>query len=325
MHGTPRRRLKFKPGTAELADEEPSDAIGNEIAADALAQSLGSFAEIRMPRDAEEPILAPRVRAVMLEWMTEIRCKEELAAAKVPLRHTALLFGPPGCGKTTLAHHLAARLGMPLVIAEAAAIETKWMGETAGNILKFFNAIRLHEEPVVVLLDEIDSLGGKRVEADRASGVDVNRTVNALLTQIEKFDGLLLAATNRQDALDSALWRRFGMQISVDLPGDEEAFAILKRYSMPFQFHDDLLDMLVMLTKGASPSLLRQLMEGIKRSLILGPRLKRQTDDPVKLVATVASSIAPPPEYDPAPPLWSKTNNVKHLADMPWPPKLETQ
>jgi SpoVK/Ycf46/Vps4 family AAA+-type ATPase len=321
MHGTPRRRLKFKPGTAELADEP--DVIGNEIAADSLAQALGSFAEIRMPSEAEEPILAPRVRAVMLEWMTEIRAKEELAKAKVPLRHTALFFGPPGTGKTTLAHHLAARLGMPLVIAEAAAIETKWMGETAGNLLKFFDAIRRHEEPVVVLLDEIDALGGKRVEADRASGVDVNRTLTTLLAQVEKFDGLLIAATNRQDALDPALWRRFGMQISVDLPGQEEAFAILKRYSLPFQFHDDVLDMLTALTSGAPPSLLRQLMEGIKRSLILGPRLKRPIDDAIKLVEMVASSIAPHPDYDPAPPLWSKRGNVKHLAGLPWPPVMD--
>src|SRR4029077_19236083 len=104
---------------------------------------------------------------IMREWMTEIRAKKELAAAKVPLRHTALLFGPPGCGKTTLAHHLAARLGMPLVIAEPAAIHEKWLGATGGNILKFFTAIRNHDDPVVVLLDEIDSIGGKRVQSDR--------------------------------------------------------------------------------------------------------------------------------------------------------------
>jgi hypothetical protein len=319
MHGLPRRKpLRFKPGTAEPIED---DDLGSEIAAEQLVEKLGGLAEVRMPGEAEEPILAPSVRAVMLEWMTEIRAKDELAAAKVPARHTALLYGLPGCGKTTLAHHLAARLGMPLVVAEMGAIASEFMNKTGNNLFALFEIVRAHDEPVVMFLDEIDGVGATRLNTGQTAERSVNHAINILLTQIEKFDGLLLAATNRQDALDPALWRRFAMQISVDLPGPDEAFAILKRYSLPFDFSEDLIEALVKLTRGAAPSLLRQLMEGIKRSLILGPRLKRPTDDPVALIGAIIKSVAPHPDYEP-PPLWAKPDHIKHLKGMPWPPTM---
>jgi AAA+ superfamily predicted ATPase len=59
-----------------------------------------------------------------------------------------------------------------------------------------------------------------------------------LLRRIEFYRGIGLAATNTKDALDPAMWRRFGLQISVDLPGENERFAILRKYALPFDFDD---------------------------------------------------------------------------------------
>jgi SpoVK/Ycf46/Vps4 family AAA+-type ATPase len=273
--------------------------------------ALEKFADVLMPQEAEEPILAPGPRAALFEWMTEIRLADELAAAGLKPRRTALLFGPPGCGKTTWAHHFAARLGLPLACVRSESLIDKYLGSTGQNIGQFFDAMAATEGKVVIFFDEVDALGVRRMN-DQGASVERANSLNVLLRRIERFNGIALAATNRQDFLDSALWRRFDMQISIDLPGAVERFAIIKRYAAPFDPPDEDVDILVELTSGASPALLRALMEGVKRTLIVGPKTGRGIDDPASVFAAVVASVAPAPEYKP-PPLWA--NGLKALID----------
>ncbi len=294
------------------------------VAAD-IESRLGNMVEIRLPDACDEPILTQPVREAVREWMIEARMAPELAAVGVKPRQTCLLFGPPGCGKTTLAHHFAARLGLPLVIARAENIVDKYVGASGRNIAKFFDALRRHGENVIGFIDEIDALGTTRTGDNQAAAREMNAMVTALLTNIEALEGRFFAATNRQDAIDPAIWRRFGMQITVELPGFDERFAIMRRYGLPFAFADDLLDELALLTDGAAPSLLRQLIEGVKRNLVTGPRLGRDTGDPVTVFARIASQCAPHPAYmEPphvAPFLWRDPASAKRLAGKPWPPR----
>lgn len=318
-----RRPLRFAPGTADVIEDDfGHDQDAAEIAAEALKQQLDGIAEIKMPREAEEPILAASVRAVVFEWLLEIRARKELEAVKIKPRSTAMLYGPPGCGKTTLAHHLAARLGYPLVVMDTGATHSRFLGATGENLIAFFRAIAAHEEPVVVLLDEFDSLGATRSagHSNSAGDKDANHTVNVLLTKIEAFDGILIAASNRQDDIDPALWRRFGIHIDVALPGDDERFAILKRYGEPYAIAEEVFDLLTLLTKGAPPSLLRQMMEGLKRALVLGPKLKMNVQHLPALLRHVAAGVAPHASYD-KPPLWNDPAAVDRLAGLPWPPE----
>lgn len=305
-----------------------ASALPGVVAADIEAR-LRDMVEVRLPEKCDEPILTRPVRDAVREWMIEAQMASELSAVGIKPRQTCLLFGPPGCGKTTLAHHFAARLGLPLVVARAENIVGSHLGESGRNIAKFFDALRKHGPNVVGFMDEIDALGTARTKDNQACAREMNAMVTALLTNIEAMDGRFFAATNRQDSIDPAIWRRFGMQITVDLPGFDERFAIMRRYGMPFHFEDDLLDELVLLTDGAAPSLLRQLIEGVKRILVLGPRLKRDVSDPVLVFAHVAAQIAPHPEYlEPphvAPYLWREPKSVERLAGKPWPPTREAR
>ncbi len=96
-------------------------------------------------------------------------------------------------------------------------------------------------------------------------------------------------------------------------------FAILRKYAHPFDFDDDAIDILVAATRGCSPSLLRQLMEGMKRTLVLAPRLHFDVSRPATVFAHVIASIAPPPEME-QPPLWCEKRAIDQIGSIAWPP-----
>lgn len=280
------------------------------------------FADVLYPHDAEEPILAPTVAHALHEWLVEINNAPELAKVNVQPRRFALLYGPPGTGKTTMAHHVAARLGKPLLAVQSERVISKYVGESGENVGKLFQILKVLEQHAVLLLDEFDSLGSTRSKDKQAASREGNRIVAVLLQKIEGYRGIGLAATNTKDAIDPAMWRRFGLQISVELPGEMERFAIIRKYALPFDLSDEAIDTLVFATRGCSPSLLRQLMEGMKRTLVLAPKLAIDISRPERVFAHVVAAIAPPPEM-PQPPLWEKpAETLENVAKMIWPPEL---
>lgn len=304
-----------------MASVEPLRRLPDQDGVKQALEGLQRYAQILQPKDVDEPILAPTVAHAVYEWLIEINNVADLESVQVEPRRLALLYGPPGTGKTTLAHHFAARLGLPLVAVQSERLIGSHLGETGSNLGKLFDLLEHVDEHCVLLLDEFDALGQRRSTDDQGAAQETNRSLTVLLRRIEAFRGLGLAATNTKDALDPAMWRRFGLQISVDLPGEQERFAILRKYALPFDLTDDAIDVLVTETRGCSPSLLRQLMEGMKRTLVLGPKLHFDASRATTVFAHVITSIAPPPEL-PQPPLWADTRGaLSRLADIAWPPQ----
>ncbi|AXS39779.1 ATP-binding protein [Breoghania sp. L-A4] len=287
-----------------------------------LRAALRGKAEVLAPGDAEEPILHPAVRAAIYEWLTEINAAGELSAVGVKPRTTALLSGPPGCGKTTLAHHLSARLGVPMVNVGPETLYDAHLGASERNMADLFDVLATTKGRCIVFLDEIDAVGTKRA-ADSGGGAQNarNSMLTVLLRRIESFAGILIAATNRPDTLDPALWRRFGMQIDVALPDEDARYAILKRYGMPFLFDEAALDLLAAVSEGAAPSLLRQLMEGAKRQIVIGGRMRRMPATAAEAFRLVVAQTRPHPDYEP-PPLWRDTDVLAALQPTPWPPEV---
>ena len=144
-----------------------------------------------------------------------------------------LLYGPPGTGKTLLARALAGEANVPFFALAGSDFVEKYVGVGASRVRELFRKARKAGK-CVIFIDEIDAIGKRR--NDSASD-ERDQTLNALLSEMSGFftgDGVVvIAATNRLDALDPALLRpgRFDRQIEVDLPGKAQRLSILKLHS----------------------------------------------------------------------------------------------
>ena len=146
---------------------------------------------------------------------------KQLARPDAPLDFSLLLTGPPGTGKTALAHHVAKALDRPLVIKRVSDVVSKWVGETEKNIADAFAEAADNGE--VLLFDEIDSLLFDRATANRSWEVS---QVNELLTWMDHHPMPFIAATNHGAKLDPAAMRRFVFKLELEaLPARKAAHA----------------------------------------------------------------------------------------------------
>ncbi|MFZ6045676.1 AAA family ATPase [Pseudomonas sp. CR3202] len=177
-------------------------------------------------RSIEELILANTSLTALEELLEEHRREDVLRTYGMRASGKVLFYGPPGCGKTLAAEVLAFELDRPFVIIRLDALISSYLGETAANLRKIFDFIS--ENETVALFDEFDAIGKER--SIREEHGELHRVVNAVLQMMDAYQGksLLLAATNHEQILDTAIWRRFDESIEFPLPGREELIKILK-------------------------------------------------------------------------------------------------
>lgn len=188
-----------------------------------LSQLLNvSYPQLRLA----DMVLSENIQAKLDRLIKEHKHAQKLRSHGLSPRKKLLLVGPPGTGKTMTASILAGELGLPLFIVRLESLMTKYMGETAGKLRLIFDAIE--QTRGVYLFDEFDSIGSQRGNANDVG--EIRRVLNSFLQMIEQdgSDSLLIAATNHQELLDHALFRRFDDLIEYELPAKNEIIAAIK-------------------------------------------------------------------------------------------------
>lgn len=185
--------------------------------------------------------------------ITAIKEPESFTKMGVKPPRGALLFGPPGCGKTLIATSLATESNANIIIVRGPEVLSKWVGESEKAIREIFRKAKA-SSPCVVVFDEIDSLARPRGEEDISGN---ERVLSQILTEMDdsgSSDVIIIGITNRPDLLDTSLLRpgRLDLIQYIGPPDDKARLEIVKILTSRMPLATDFLENISLSTKGFS-------------------------------------------------------------------------
>lgn len=233
---------------------------------------------LRTPdRYFEDLVLDTSTLSVLNRVLSEFRGWEILEAHGLNPTKRLLFCGPSGGGKTACAEAVAAELGLPMVYVRFDSVVSSLLGETAANIRKVFDYACRGQW--VVFFDEFDAIGRSR--DDSTEHGEIKRVVNSFLQLLDNFNGrsLLIAATNFEQVLDPAIWRRFDDVVRFDLPDGAALEAIVLKRLRPLQFTKKQVLLIVEAVQGASFAEAEQVCFDVRKRCALDGACKLRNED----------------------------------------------
>ncbi|KAF5400449.1 hypothetical protein P879_11687 [Paragonimus westermani] len=171
--------------------------------------------------------------------------KDRFEAIGIQPPKGVLLYGPPGTGKTLLARACAAQTKSTFLKLAGPQLVQMFIGDGAKLVRDAFQLAK-EKEPSIIFIDELDAIGTKRFDSERAGDREVQRTMLELLNQLDGFQPnhniKVIAATNRVDILDPALLRsgRLDRKIEFPAPNEEARARIMQIHSRKMNVNKDV-------------------------------------------------------------------------------------
>ena len=250
----------------------PSGSTSTDL--DKLCESISqnTKAEIVKPKETLADYICNNLLKTELEEIKDFfEHSATYKSAGVVIPKGILFKGPWGTGKTYAARCIAGSVDCYFMTCTASALQGQYIGSGAENIRAIFKGARLLAEKsgkgVILFIDELDSFGDRQNRSGGAGGEE-DRTLNQLLAEMSGFTEteniMVLAATNFPERLDSALMRsgRFGRQITIDYPDDEERKHMVTYYFNKIKMSIEsgvTYEDIAALTKGLTPADIKEI------------------------------------------------------------------
>lgn len=213
-----RSTLSKKRGTLTSLDSFSTKPVDTESRMDIV--------EVTTPQiEPQQVILSKYSQDAIHSFVESYAHRDVLLKSGLDVSNSLLLYGPPGCGKTTVAQYISSVTGLPLLTARLDGLVSSLLGSTAKNIRKIFDYASRRE--CILFLDEFDVIA--KLRDDKNELGELKRVVNSLIQNIDAFsnDSILIAATNHHELLDPAIWRRFTTIVCLEKPQKGEIERLL--------------------------------------------------------------------------------------------------